>query len=457
MSVESHAVVSAFPLPNPSTALASTALGTDPLAVDASTTTPPAIHMMPPELLQLVLEHLVIALFSSFWDGADSDCSVGPDELWLVPMRLAAVCRDWRSIALATPSLWNRIIVIVASIFEARLEGYAAALQLQLDRARAQPMRLLLVVDFEAPFPNQSDMAGVDTFVDVVKRVVQRSAQVTVMYIRGSDAEPVPDAAARLQNLFETDTRALKRMIVAMINDDDDDEVEDAPPGLVDMPFAQSVASIKSLVLASIIPRIPDNMVFSSLQELEIDVDQLLTSSIVRLLEVSPQLQRLTLRTCSIEEHRLEPISHSTLTFLHIQVQKLSSEIALQAYRLPALKHAIIVFDILTGGERLTSDNDEISSTHKRDLIWSVCRGANNLGHLAIRYTEADEQLASVLLGLGLRQLETLELEGCILYAGFGGNLVTNTNAFPCLSEIRCSETVPSRNSHDNEVSRSVE
>jgi len=412
-------------------------------AVDAPTTMRSVINKIPPELLQLILEHTVMAVFYRFWDGADAHCVGGtPGELWLVPVRLAAVCRDWRRIALATPFLWSRIVIIMASEFEARLDQYAAALQLQLDRAGAQPMRLLLVVDFETPFPDDPGF-DIELFINVVKRVVRTSVQATVMYIRSTNAEPLPKDAARLRSLFETDAGALKRMIVAMISEETDPIY--VPPELIDMPFAQSVAGINSLDLAGVIPRIPDDMILLGLEELEIDVDELPTGLIARLLRACPQLQRLTLMTCSIEGTHMVPLSHATLAVLHIQVKQLDQEAALLAFCFPALKHAEIYFGVLP-------DSEEIPSTHKRELVRSICRGAYKLEHLAIRYAEADEQLASALFVVGLQQLKTLELEGWMLNASFWDCLAMNAGAFPCLVEIRCSEMVRSSDGRDAEV-----
>ena len=90
-----------------------------------------------------------------------------------------------------------------------------------------------MIVDYDAPFPDDSDTIGVDEFIHMVKRFVRRSAQVTVMYIRPTFAEPHPKDAVRLRNLFEAGSRALKRLNVAMISDEDDPVY--VPLELVDM------------------------------------------------------------------------------------------------------------------------------------------------------------------------------------------------------------------------------
>jgi len=445
MIAESHVVASDIPSPSLSTAFATvsdTPL-VDVLAIEASTTKRPTIDMMPPEVLQLVLEEFAVNNFAGFWDDGELDREVSPGELWLAPMQLAAVCRDWRRIALTTPSLWNRIIVTMAPLFEARLDEYAAALEMQTGRACAHPMLLLLAIDYASPFPDQSNMAAFDRFIEAVKRIIERSTQATVVYFRKTDGMPPPDAVLRLRNLFETNASALTKVIMAMIDTfhGDEDEYEYGPPHLIEMPFARSVSSIKSLALAAIFPRVPDDMVLHCLQELEIEVDVLLTSSIIRLLEVSPRLQRFTLRTCLIEGHQWqEPLSHATLAFLQIHVKQLDQEAAMLVFCFPALKHVDIVFD---GQGR---------STYKRNLVMSVCKGTDKLEHLTIRYAKADELLANVLYGLGLRQLKTLELEGRILYAGFWEGLARNASAFPCLAEIRCSEMVRSSDNRGEEV-----
>ena len=386
MTAEYDVVTSETPSPSLRTTLDTSggAFDADLSDVDALTTNRPAIDKIPPELLQLVFEYATVNAYSLFWDATDADCNDGaPGDLWLASMRLAAVCHDWRRIALATPSLWSRITVIISSVFGVTLDPYAAALQLQLDRAGAQPMRLLLLVDYDAPFPDDADTIGVDEFIHMLKRVVRRSAQATVMYIRPTFAEPHPKDAARLRNLFEAGSRALKRLTVAMISDEDDPVY--VPLGLVDMPFIQSVAGINSLHLVDVIPRIPDDIVFQTLKDLEIDVDELHFGSIARLLKTSPQLQRLALRTCSIGGPYQEPVSHTTLTFLHIQVKQLNQESAFLTFCLPALEHADIYFDFLPKGE-------EILSTYQQDLVRSVCRGVDKLQHLTIRYAEAGEQ-----------------------------------------------------------------
>jgi len=272
------------------------------------------------------------------------------------------------------------------------------------------------------------------------------------MFVTGTTIEPIPDTAQHFRDLFQTDASNLKRMTLVLIDHGD----ESAPDRLefLEMPFAWSVAdSLDHLLLAFTVPRMPKGMIARCLTDLQMELDILPTQLIARMLNESPSLQRFTVNTTGIRADRpSEALTHATLGFFHISVQKMDTEDSLQAFHFPALKRAEILFDDGPDGVNLSPTNAEVSADHKRALIQSVCSGVDGLEQILIQRIEADESLADTLIALGLRHLKSLELANSILYASFWDKLAAHVEDFPCLTNLRCFNAVPTSEGHDYEV-----
>ncbi|KAG1755558.1 hypothetical protein EDB19DRAFT_1661924 [Suillus lakei] len=243
-----------------------------------------ALWRLPTEVLSQIFHHCVPEILS------ESD-KFKTSSVLEAPMLLTAVCRRWREVAVAMPSLWCRLAVSVDR--ECQWERQIFCYESWLKRSQGRPLSLALSVDRGA--------YGSTRILHVLRPHVNQISSLSIRFSIADLNEP--------EQFLKFLSPALQELTIVILG------VRYIVQGISQLP--STLRSLKFIgPWFDVLHLDLCNPVWTHLTHVEMNIHK--SATVLRLLQLAPELSSLTIDLKIDDVRDLEPFTHTNLRSLRI-------------------------------------------------------------------------------------------------------------------------------------------